>query len=878
MGAQGRTGRSPGVTAHVEVARSSPVRTGRNEAHDLTERPDFWVLLLRARAVATVLLPLALVAFPVFGPDRFVLACAVGVVGTSINLALLQRVRGGHPIGGMLACFDVASVLLVVAFAPATYAAGTILLVSIGALYLFWFGGRYGVRLLAPMGLGLLAIGLWRSPEMWVPTWLAWLTTSAVGGFPVSRMAALSISIRNRYDHMVNGIDAAVWESSGDSRDATFMSERLTQLLGFEPDELCTFEALLDRVVPEDRARVVESRERAERGQDVEVHYDLIDAGGERRHMHERIRVTQDPETRERHRRGILVDESARWNAERSVRAYADFVEGLPIALAILHLDEVSNPSSLRVVVGNPTAAALVGLEPDQVVGKRLRDLLPLSTIFMEALADVALHDEILERPYVRLDHLDSVYAMRAVPLPDHCVGLMLEDVTDRANRSRSLQHQATHDHLTGLPNRARFNDRLSRAMERAQIDGRSIGVLMVDLNQFKEVNDTLGHETGDLLLIELARRFSAKLRYCDTIARLGGDEFAILLTDSVDHASAAGAAQRVVELCEEPFDINGFRLQVGASVGIACSPEHGDEAGTLLRHADHAMYRAKESGGGAVMYSPIKDASGVTRISLLEDLRSAVGTDEVLVHYQPRVDLRTGRPVGVEALVRWKHPRRGLLDPAEFLELAEVSGEIEALTRTVATRATQDLARVGLSSSLTLNVNVSTRSFRNPEFLEWVRGLVVDGGIAPGSLCFEIDECQLMEDTASTGSMLRSLKALGIRVSMDDFGTADSSIARLRELPLDEVKIDSSLVATLERDPTVVRSMIELCHNLGLHVVAEGVESQRVLDLLAQLGCDSAQGYHLGSPMDIDALVQYLAADVLRPSRQEHRSELRAG
>jgi diguanylate cyclase (GGDEF)-like protein len=861
--ASGDTG--PTVTADRGRRRAVEDSQPRSDDHDPGRQPDFWILLLRARMAASLLLPLALVAFPAFGPNRYVLGVVAGLAGLWANVTLLERSQAGKPVRGRVAAADIGSVLVILLYVPQAYPAGVVLLVSISSLYLFWFGGQRAVVLLAPTSVALFAIGVWQQPAMWVPTWLAWVTTAVLGALPLSRLAALSIATRNRYDDMVNGIDAALWEASGSTHDADYTSDRFDDLFGFGADELRSFRRLLQQVVPEDRRRVLESRQRAASGHDVEIDYRLTDAGGRRRHVHERITVSAGSDG-SFHRRGIVVDDTARWEAERSVRSYAHFVENVPIALAILRLDEVADPTSLRVVEGNPTAAALVGLDPGEVQDRHLRDLLPLSEGFAESLADVAIHDQILEQPYVRIDTLGAVFALRAVPLQDRCIGLMLEDVTANANRSKSLQHQATHDHLTGLPNRAMFHDRLARAFGRATGDGRRTALLMIDLNHFKEVNDSLGHEVGDLLLVELAKRLARDLRYCDTIARLGGDEFAILLTDTADHTAAQGAARRILELCGEPFEIEGFKLQVGASIGIAWAPEHASDPRTLLRHADRAMYRAKAGGGGVVEHSPLHDSEGATRITLLEDLRSAVGTDELVLHYQPKVDLRTGRTVGVEALVRWRHPHRGLLRPADFLELAEVSGEIEALTRAVTERATSDLAAIDPDATLELDINLSARALRDPALPEWLTSVLATTGIGPERLHLEISERDLLEDPERSVESLRRLRRIGVRLAVDDFGTGGSSVVHLRELPVDEVKIDRKFIADLDGDTTVVRSVIGLCHDLGLNVVAEGVESAGALESLREFGCDVAQGYHLARPMPLADLIEHLAAARTEP------------
>jgi predicted signal transduction protein with EAL and GGDEF domain len=355
-------------------------------------------------------------------------------------------------------------------------------------------------------------------------------------------------------------------------------------------------------------------------------------------------------------------------------------------------------------------------------------------------------------------------------------------------------------------------------------------------------------------------------MRNCDTIARLGGDEFAILLTEVRDENAALGIADRLVELCVEPFTVGEFRLQVGASVGVAIAPDHAVDAQDLLRRADSAMYRAKEAGGGIVAHSDARDSGSVTKIDLLAELTEAVGSDELVVHYQPRLSLTTMQPVGVEALVRWRHPQRGLLPPAAFLELAEVSGTIQMLTRVVTERATRDVPTLGVPAGFGIAVNLSSRNLSDPQLEHWVADLITTSRIEPSVLCFEMTERQLMDDPGQTLEVLHRLRHLGVRLAIDDFGTGYSSMPYLRELPVDEVKIDRRFVADLEAgDDTIARSVIDLGHNLGLHVVAEGVESAAALQCLKELGCDSAQGYHLGMPMPLAELRAYL--EQRRPS-----------
>ena len=826
----------------------------------------FWEQLLRARIVASVVLCSILAVLPMLGPARVALAGVALVVGLTVNLALLRRVRRGHPVRAVLALSDMATVLFVVALAPAVYSAGVILIVSISGLFAFWFGGRFTPYLQVPVGICLLGIGLWRQPALWFPSWVAWLASATLGTVAIVRIASVSAQARTRYDDMVNGLDAMVWEAPGPTGDADYVSGRVTDLLGFEPHQVAKLSFLASHVHPEDLDEVIESRRRLAAGQDVEVHYRIRDAWARQRHLHERVRVDVDHDGHVRRRRGIVVDETARWEAESSARSYVDFIEGIPIALAILRLDDAEDPASLRVVVGNPASAALVGRPPEEVVDRRLADLLPSSEPMLDRLADVARLGIALERPSLALGEDGTVHALRAMPLPDHCIGIALEDVTKRARLAESLRHQALHDHLTGLPNRAHLNQRLAAALDRAGHDGSRTGLLLMDLNQFKDVNDSLGHEYGDRLLIELARRLSRGMRNCDTIARLGGDEFAILLTEVRDENAALGIADRLVELCVEPFTVGEFRLQVGASVGVAIAPDHAVDAQDLLRRADAAMYRAKEAGGGIVAHSDARDSGSVTKIDLLAELTEAVGSDELVVHYQPRLSLTTMQPVGVEALVRWRHPQRGLLPPAAFLELAEVSGTIQMLTRVVTERATRDVPTLGVPAGFGIAVNLSSRNLSDPQLEHWVADLITTSRIEPSALCFEMTERQLMDDPGQTLEVLHRLRHLGVRLAIDDFGTGYSSMPYLRELPVDEVKIDRRFVADLEAgDDTIARSVIDLGHNLGLHVVAEGVESAAALQCLKELGCDSAQGYHLGMPMPLAELRAYL--EQRRPS-----------
>jgi diguanylate cyclase (GGDEF)-like protein len=430
----------------------------------------------------------------------------------------------------------------------------------------------------------------------------------------------------------------------------------------------------------------------------------------------------------------------------------------------------------------------------------------------------------------------------------------------------RRLIRQALHDPLTGLPNRELFADRVGQAIRTADREMRPAALLLLDLDRFKDVNDTLGHHHGDQLLVEVGQRLFGALREADTVARLGGDEFAALLPGAT--AEGAGAvADKLRAALQQPLSIDGVALDLDASVGIAVYPEHGNDAAELLQHADVAMYVAKQAHLRFLVYDPAVDQHSPRRLALLGGLRRALERDELVLHYQPKADLRSGEIRSVEALVRWQHPDQGLLGPGEFIPLAERTGLIHPLTHWVLDAALDQAAqwqRAGLL--LSVAVNISTRCLLDPDFPDLVTGQLATWQVPPDRLVLEITESAVMADPARALEVLGRLHSLGVGLAVDDFGTGYSSMAYLKELPVDELKIDRSFVsqmATSPSDAVIVRSTIDLGHNLGLRVVAEGVETQHAWQDLTALGCDIAQGYYLGRPMPAADLEQQLRQTV---------------
>ncbi|HEY8719053.1 putative bifunctional diguanylate cyclase/phosphodiesterase [Pengzhenrongella sp.] len=423
--------------------------------------------------------------------------------------------------------------------------------------------------------------------------------------------------------------------------------------------------------------------------------------------------------------------------------------------------------------------------------------------------------------------------------------------------RARTL-HDSRHDTLTGLPNRTLLAERLTHELRSDAPVGSRTGLLLIDLDRFKEINDTFGHHYGDELLTQVGTRLAAEVCDGDLVARLGGDEFAVLLTDvgSVHEASRIAGTLRTA--LETTFHVEGVDLDVEASVGVVLSGEHGDDATTLLQRADIAMYVAKAQNLGVFAYDPAIDEHSPAKVALLGDLRRALDHGDLVLHYQPKVDIITGGLVGAEALVRWKHPERGLVFPDEFIPLAEHTGLIGPLTAQVLAAALSQIRTWSdAGTPLTVSVNLSARNLLDEALPGLVASLLDAHGVAPGLLELEVTETAIMTEPVRALRLLDQLTRLGIRISIDDFGAGYTSLGQLKTMPVSELKIDRSFVMTMTEDPSnalIVRSIVDLGHNLGLTLVAEGVETAGALDALAAFGCDVAQGYLFSRPLPVAA------------------------
>jgi diguanylate cyclase (GGDEF)-like protein/PAS domain S-box-containing protein len=453
-----------------------------------------------------------------------------------------------------------------------------------------------------------------------------------------------------------------------------------------------------------------------------------------------------------------------------------------------------------------------------------------------------------------------------------HGLVLNTRDISERKELQEQLIHEAFHDALTRLANRALFKDRVDQALRRRREDGATVAVLFLDLDGFKEVNDSLGHAAGDDLLIKVAERLGAAVRPEDTVARFGGDEFAVLIESVADIATVEAFADRIVAGLHGSFLVDTREIHVRASIGIALAGRDATDTDQLMRNADLAMYRAKAAGdGGYASYDPQMHSGLVERLQLEADLRGALDNDEFHLHYQPTVELDTGAVIGFEALIRWRHPTRGLVPPAEFIPLAEATGLILPIGRWVLSEACRQAAawvEHDPGRALTMAVNVSARQFGQADLPALVTGVLTDTGLRPDRLCLEMTESAIMNDTEETLALLTRLKGIGVRLAIDDFGTGYSSLSYLRRFPVDTLKIDRSFVERLGEesdDATLARTIVQLGQSLGMSTVAEGIEHYRQFLALRRMGCERAQGYYFSRPLPADEAGRLLDAELSR-------------
>jgi diguanylate cyclase (GGDEF)-like protein/PAS domain S-box-containing protein len=537
-----------------------------------------------------------------------------------------------------------------------------------------------------------------------------------------------------------------------------------------------------------------------------------------------------------------------------------------------------------KVLYWNRAAEETYGWSSEEALGRRSRDL----TVPKESLekAEEVVSELRAGRTWsgeVLLRRKDGSYVpvfVTATPLFDargDLAGMIgvSSDISERKALQEELERRASHDPLTGLPNRPAFVERIGQALQRTRRRQNSseVGVLFMDLDGFKTINDSLGHEAGDRLLVAVAERLRKRLRNEDVLARFGGDEFAVLLEVTAGTSEAIRVAQRIAEDLREPFTVDDFQVSVSTSVGITLgTAQANDDPERMLRDADAAMYRAKEQGPGRyAVFDPAMQARAQERLELEAELRRALEQEEFVLYYQPEVSLHDGKMVGFEALLRWQHPERGLLKPSAFVPLAEETDLIAPIGRWVLEEACQQAKRWEeehpLASPMTMEINLSSKQLRRQGLVRIVEEALARADLEAHTLALDMTETVLIRVSEDNTQALDALKEMGVRLGLDDFGTGYSSLSYLKRLPVDRVKVDKSFVKGLGENATdtaLVRMIIDLCHTLGVEIVAEGIETSEQAVFLRDMGCDLGQGYYFARPLRGEELAERLPKDFL--------------
>ena len=796
------------------------------------------------------------------------LAAGVLTFGLGANAIAHLATRRIGRVPQWLHAVDLVACLAFPILFPATFLPCALLILSVVCLAATLSGlvAAGAIALVAVVGLTVLqvTIGFEQGPLI-------------IGGFGVTavmiaaavgRLAAEADNVRQRLNAVVDNLDAALWIRVPDADRFTFVNSRGVSMLGWTEQDWLVPGFWGERIHPDDAEAAMATVERGARlGIDHELTYRFRTADGRWLHLHDRISAEVDNGGQTVALQGMSLDVSERFRIEQRIGQYADIVDRIDLPLLVVHLDD-DEDGIMRMTGANPSAARLMHRDLLPLIGSTIEDAFPAlaGSRLRSRLANVVKRgvplrvDDLLVQPE---DGEPRVVTLKAFPLSGRSVGISLQDVTEAVAASEALRRQALYDSLTGLPNRRLLDDELHRSLSAEPLPGENIALLMMDLDQFKEVNDALGHHVGDQLLRGIGDRLTRELDDA-LVARLGGDEFAVVLAGLVDEEAAREVAERIRKTLAEPFILEDVRLQSNASIGIALYPQHALDVSTLIQRADVAMYNAKRAGTGIAVYAAEHDRSSIERLTLIGDLPDAAPKGEFVLHYQPCINLRTGQAVRVEALIRWNHPRLGLLSPDRFVELAELSGAIQPLTRWV---IHESLAAVetwrAAGHQLGLAINLSVRNLYDPDLVSHIKGAMESHNMPPGDLVLELTETELMDDPSLAREVFTALGDLGISTSIDDFGTGYSSLTYLRDLPLQEIKIDKSFVSEMHRrsdEFTIVRSMIDLGHNLGLEVVAEGVEHRDDLQLLRRLGCDLGQGFHFSRPLPLDELLTWLS------------------
>ncbi|MCW8859298.1 MAG: EAL domain-containing protein, partial [Deltaproteobacteria bacterium] len=545
---------------------------------------------------------------------------------------------------------------------------------------------------------------------------------------------------------------------------------------------------------------------------------------------------------------------------------YSTMQEG--VAQYRMHYDVDGNASDYEVIDINPAYENIVGLERHQVIGQRGSNIYPQENgkaAFLDIFNRV-IESGVSTSFEFDFNKLGMTVNVSATKTSAGHFATIFEDITQRKADQKHIEQLAFYDNLTGLPNRVLMQDRLSQMTACAKRSDKKIGLFFLDLDHFKRINDTFGHDTGDQLLNVVAKRLRSVLRDCDTVCRLGGDEFVVLVDDIVNRNGAAMIACKILEALAHSIVLKGKEVYSSTSIGISIYPEDSADPDSLLKNADAAMYQAKEGGRNTYrFYSSEMNSKALEQLLLANDLRKALERDEFYLDYQPQIDLYEGRIIGTEALLRWQHADFGKISPAQFIPLAEETGLILPIGQWVLAKACQKTREIQQRCNIPLRVavNLSTKQFQDPNLLTYVKEILASTGLAAEDLELEITESILMENVEKAQQILHQLKAMGVTLAIDDFGTGYSSLSYLRTFPIDRLKIDKSFIQKITTHPddaAITKAIIAMGHSIGVKIVAEGVEHKNEMTYLQENNCDEAQGFYFSHPIDPETLMNKIS------------------
>ncbi len=700
------------------------------------------------------------------------------------------------------------------------------------------------------------------------------IVTLSCSGLALAAINMAKLGAEKVVVEMIESVNAIIWRATPDFN-FTFVSKEAVQILGYPLTEWTQNNNFwIDHLHHEDRLWVPSfCREEASSSESFIVDYRMISMDGNVVWLQNNIKVKRSPQGKVIDFLGVMVDITERKRSELSLNLYKQACERLEEGLVITDAD-------FLVVEANRGHTRITGFPRREVIG------------FVSLVIQAALHEkqrdknvlEVLKKTgrwsgevWCRRKNGEtypnwvSITTIRGkFDVIQHYIAVF-SDISDRKKSETNLQFLATHDVLTRLPNRTLLRERLDFSLLRAERNKNKIAIFFVDLDRFKNINDTLGHHIGDELLQAVAKRLKSCFRMSDTVARQGGDEFVILIDEFVDTNYLMTLAEKILIMLQQPYALDLHELHVTASVGISIYPDDGLDGTLLLKHADVAMYRAKSNGKNMYsFYSAETNTLDSTRLALENGLRRAVSRQQLVLHYQPKYDLVLGRIVGAEALLRWQHPDLGLLSPNDFIVIAEETGLIVEIGNWVIEEACKQgmLWQTLVGWPLKVGINLSARQFIDGDLLKTIDSALVSTGLSASCLDLEITESLIMQNPEDATKVLQHFRDLGAQVSIDDFGTGYSSLGYLKHLPIDTLKIDRSFVKDIPADAddmAITQAVISLAHNMQVTVVAEGVETEAQWDFLKHYGCDQIQGYFYSKPLTNDDFVAFLSAETTR-------------